>query len=53
VGAEVLVKSAFDGEAELALANVVGSNIVNVLVILGISSIILPLAIANQLVLFL
>ncbi|OFA32321.1 hypothetical protein BAE46_04645 [Glaciecola punicea] len=46
----VSVKAAFDGEAELAIANVIGSNIVNVLVILGISSIILPLAIANQLV---
>lgn len=46
----VSVKAAFDGEAELAIANVVGSNIVNVLLILGISSIILPLAIANQLV---
>lgn len=45
----VSVKDAFDGEAELAIANVVGSNIVNVLVMLGISSIILPLAIANQL----
>lgn len=46
----VSVKAAFDGEAELAIANVIGSNIVNVLVIIGISSIILPLAIANQLV---
>jgi cation:H+ antiporter len=45
----VSVKDAFDGEAELAIANVVDSNIVNVLVMLGISSIILPLAIANQL----
>lgn len=46
----VSVKAAFDGEAELAVANVVGSNIVNILLILGISSIILPLAIARQLV---
>ncbi len=46
----VSVKAAFAGEAELAVANVVGSNIVNVLFILGLSAIILPLMISKQLI---
>ncbi len=44
----VSVKAAFAGEAELAVANVVGSNIVNVLLILGISALILPLMISSN-----
>lgn len=46
----VSVKAAYAGEAELAIANVVGSNIVNVLFILGLSAVILPLAISKQLI---
>lgn len=46
----VSVKAAFSGEAELAVANVVGSNIVNVLLILGASAVILPLIISKQLI---
>lgn len=46
----VSVKAAYAGEAELAIANVVGSNIVNVLFILGMSALILPLAISRQLI---
>lgn len=46
----VSVKAAFSGEAELAIANVVGSNIANILLILGASAIILPLAISRQLI---
>ena len=46
----VSVKEAFAGEAELAVANVIGSNIVNVLLILGISAVILPLMISKQLI---
>lgn len=46
----VSVKAAFAGEAELAVANVVGSNIVNVLLILGVSAVILPLMISKQLI---
>jgi cation:H+ antiporter len=38
------------GEAGLAIGNVVGSNIFNVLVILGLSAAITPLAVARQLV---
>ncbi len=48
----VSVMSAFKGQADLALGNVVGSNIFNVLFILGISAIIVPLIVAQQLVRF-
>jgi cation:H+ antiporter len=48
----VTVGSAFAGEAELALGNVVGSNIFNVLFILGVSALIAPLVVAQQLVRF-
>ena len=41
---------AFHNQADIALGNVVGSNICNVLLILGVSSIIAPLTVAQQLV---
>lgn len=40
----VSVKSALSGNADIALGNVVGSNIFNVLFILGLSALITPLA---------
>jgi cation:H+ antiporter len=46
----VSVMSAFKGQADIALGNVVGSNICNVLLILGISAIIIPLVVHRQLV---
>ena len=46
----VTVGSAYSGEADLALGNVVGSNIFNVLFILGLSAIVAPLVVAQQLV---
>ncbi|MDP4638885.1 MAG: sodium:calcium antiporter, partial [Verrucomicrobiales bacterium] len=42
----VSVMSAFKGQADLAIGNVVGSNIFNILLILGISSVIVPLVVA-------
>ncbi|MHB9028189.1 MAG: calcium/sodium antiporter [Candidatus Latescibacterota bacterium] len=48
----VSVKSALAGQADIALGNVVGSNIFNVLFILGISALITPLIVAQQLVKF-
>lgn len=48
----VSVMSAYAGQADLALGNVVGSNIFNVLVILGLSAVIVPLVVAQQLVRF-
>lgn len=46
----VSVDAALRGEPDLALGNVVGSNIANVLMILGISAIVVPLAVRHQLV---
>lgn len=46
----VSVQSALNGQADIAIGNVVGSNIFNVLFILGISAVIVPLIVAQQLV---
>jgi cation:H+ antiporter len=48
----VSVMSAYKGQADLAIGNVVGSNIFNVLFILGVSALIVPLVVAQQLVRF-
>ena len=46
----VSLNSAWRGDTELALGNVLGSNIFNVLFILGISALITPLTVAHQLI---
>ncbi|TWU20331.1 calcium/sodium antiporter [Bythopirellula polymerisocia] len=46
----VSVKASLFGQADVALGNVVGSNIFNVFAILGLSAIITPLAVSSQLV---
>jgi cation:H+ antiporter len=46
----VSLQSALTGSAELALGNVVGSNICNVLLVLGLSAAMAPLVVAHQLV---
>lgn len=46
----VSVKAAYSGQPELAIANVVGSNILNILFILGIAALISPLIISQQLI---
>ncbi|HET9699332.1 MAG TPA: calcium/sodium antiporter [Burkholderiales bacterium] len=46
----VSVQSALSGQTDIALGNVVGSNIFNVLFILGASALITPLVVARQLV---
>jgi cation:H+ antiporter len=48
----VSVASAYKGQADLALGNVIGSNIFNILFILGVSAVIIPLTVAQQLVRF-
>ena len=48
----VTVGAVLRGEPDLALGNVVGSNIVNILLILGISALVLPLLIKRQIVKF-
>ncbi len=46
----VSVASGLMGQADIALGNVVGSNIFTVLLILGLSAVITPLAVSQQLV---
>ncbi len=46
----VSINSARQGSAELALGNVIGSNICNVLLILGLSALIAPLVVASSVV---
>ncbi len=45
----VSVKAAFAGQADIAYGNVVGSNIFNVLFILGLSALVAPLLVDRQL----
>ena len=46
----VSVRSAWGGQVDIALGNAVGSNIFNVLFILGVSAVIAPLVVAPQLI---
>ena len=46
----VSIASAMKGQADLAVGNVVGSNIFNVLFILGVSAIIVPLTVHQKLI---
>ena len=46
----VSVFSAWNGQAGLALGNVIGSNICNILLILGFSALVAPLVVARQVV---
>ncbi len=46
----VSVQSAWSGRADIALGNVVGSNIFNILFILGLSAAIIPLLVHRQLI---
>ncbi len=46
----VSVMSGFAGQGDIALGNAVGSNIFNVLLILGVSALVTPLTVSTQLV---
>ncbi|MEX2302733.1 MAG: calcium/sodium antiporter [Bryobacterales bacterium] len=48
----VSVGATFSGQTDVALGNVVGSNIFNVLLILGLSAVVTPLVVAQKLVRF-
>ena len=48
----VSVQSGLSGQADIAVGNIVGSNIFNVLVVLGLSALIAPLVVQQQLVRF-
>jgi cation:H+ antiporter len=46
----VSIKASLGGQTDIAVGNVVGSNILNILFILGISALISPLTVASQLI---
>lgn len=46
----VSAQSAWSGQADIALGNVIGSNIFNILFVLGASALVLPLLVKQQLV---
>ncbi|CAN5819994.1 calcium/sodium antiporter [soil metagenome] len=46
----VSVQASASGQGDLAIGNVIGSNIFNVLFILGLSALVLPLVVSHQLV---
>ncbi|MEE1290606.1 MAG: hypothetical protein UHW86_06195, partial [Spirochaetota bacterium] len=46
--AAVSITAAFDGSADITIGNIVGSNILNILIILGISALVYPLAIQKS-----
>ena len=46
--AAVSITSAFQGVADITVGNIVGSNILNVLIILGLSAAIIPLAVTKS-----
>ena len=46
----VSVMSGFSGQGDLAMGNVVGSNICNVLLILGLSALVTPLIVTKQII---
>ncbi|MCA9189435.1 MAG: calcium/sodium antiporter [Pirellulaceae bacterium] len=46
----VCLHSALDGNADIAIGNAVGSNIFNVLFILGVSALVVPLVVSSQLI---
>ncbi|MFN3629109.1 MAG: calcium/sodium antiporter [Casimicrobiaceae bacterium] len=48
--AAVSVSAALEGQADVAVGNVIGSNILNVLLILGLSAVIAPLVVNMQLI---
>ena len=48
----VSVQASLSGQADIAVGNVVGSNICNVLLILGLSALICPLVVDSQLIRF-
>jgi len=48
----VSINGTLSGQADIALGNVIGSNIFNVLFILGLTALILPLSVSKQLIRF-
>ena len=47
-GAAVSISAALKGSAEITIGNIVGSNILNILIILGLTAVITPVAVAKS-----
>ena len=45
--AAVSISAALKGSADITIGNIVGSNILNILIILGLASVIIPIAVAK------
>lgn len=50
--AAVSITAAISGNADITIGNIVGSNILNTFIILGLSSVIVPIAVAKSTVIF-
>ncbi len=50
--AAVSISAAFKGSADITIGNIVGSNIMNILIILGLSAVVAPLAVAKSTIRF-
>ncbi len=48
----VSIQASWSGESDIALGNIVGSNIANILLVLGLSACVAPLVVSSQLVRF-
>ena len=46
--AAVSITAAFNGSADITIGNIVGSNILNIFLILGITSVIIPVLVAKS-----
>ncbi|MDJ0590997.1 MAG: calcium/sodium antiporter [Pleurocapsa sp. MO_226.B13] len=46
----VSIMSSFSGQGDIAVGNVVGSNICNILLVLGLSSVVAPLVVTKQII---
>lgn len=46
----VSMQASYGGQAQIALGNVIGSNVFNILMTLGIASLVVPLTVAQQLI---
>lgn len=46
--AAVSITAAFKGSADITIGNIVGSNILNILIILGLTSVIVPIAVSKS-----
>ncbi|MEX2403990.1 MAG: hypothetical protein WD625_07645, partial [Balneolales bacterium] len=46
----VSVKAVISGQADISVGNVIGSNIINILLILGLAAVIMPMTVSHKLI---